>query len=157
MAKKRRERLPRTGSWPAEEAGGERGGGQRRLRVGETLRHEMSRLLRQGECRDPVLREANITVTEIALSPDLRNARVFVMPLGGANAAEILAALERSAAFLRGRLAREVTLRHMPSLAFALDRSYDHAERIAALLARPEIERDLEPRGSPAESGDDGE
>lgn len=142
---------------PYGEAGVERGRGQRRLRVGETLRHELSRVLRQGECRDPALREANVTVTEISLSPDLRNAKVFVMPLAGANAAEILAGLEHSAPFLRGRLARAAALRYAPNLVFALDRSFDHAERIAELLARPEVERDLEPRGMPAESDDDGE
>ena len=69
---------------------------QRRLRVGEELRHALSGLLRRGECRDPALRDASVAVTEVRLGSDLRNATVFVMPLGGANATEIVAGLKRS-------------------------------------------------------------
>src|SRR5258707_10070231 len=74
-----------------DQASGARPPGQRQLRVGEELRHLLAELLRPGELRDPALREANITVTEARLSPDLRNATAFVMPLGGANAEEIMA------------------------------------------------------------------
>src|ERR671925_1842506 len=84
---------------------------QRQLRVGEELRHLLAELLRPGELRDPALHEANITVTEVRLSPDLRNATAFVMPLGGANADEVVSALKRCAPFLKGLLAREVPLR----------------------------------------------
>jgi ribosome-binding factor A len=73
----------------------------------------------------------------------LRNATAFVMPLGGANATEIVAGLKRSSAFLRRLVAREVPLRYAPSLVFALDGAFAQAERIATLLARPEVERDL--------------
>ena len=79
--------------------------GQRQLRVGEELRHLLAELLRPGELRDPALRDANITVTEVRLSPDLRNATAFVMPLGGANAEEIMAGLRRSAPVNRGSIA----------------------------------------------------
>jgi ribosome-binding factor A len=116
---------------------------QRQLRVGEQLRHLLAQLLRPGELRDPALREANITVSEVRLSPDLRNATVFVMPLGGDRDPETMAGLERGAPFLRGRVARALGLRHAPNLSFALDRSFDNAERIDALLHRPEVERDL--------------
>ena len=109
------------------------------------MRHRLAELLRPGELRDPALHDANVTVTEVRLSPDLRNATAFVMPLGGANAEEIIAALRRSAPFLKGRLARLIELRHMPNLAFALDNAFDSAARISALLARPEVERDLHP------------
>src|SRR3954467_8009483 len=95
--------------------------GQRQLRVGEELRHLLAQLLRPGELRDPALRDANITVTEVRLSPDLRNATAFVMPLAGANAGEIMAGLRRSAPFLKARLARELDLRFVPNLVFALD------------------------------------
>lgn len=139
MTRSRRERPPLFG-----EARPERGAGQRRLRLGEELRHALAQLLRPGECRDPALFEASITVSEVSLSPDLRNATAFVMPLGGAEAGEIMAGLERSAPYLKGRLARAVSLRRVPELTFALDRSFEHAERIAALLARPEVDRDLE-------------
>src|SRR5271166_4286529 len=117
-----------------------RGTGQRQLRVGEELRHVLSKILRQGECRDPALRDASIAVTEVRLSPDLRNATAFVMPLGGANASEIVAGLERSAGFLKRLVAREVPLRHAPNLVFALDESFDRADRITALLARPDVD-----------------
>ncbi len=128
---------------------------QRQLRVGEELRHALARILRDGECRDPVLENASITVTEVSMSPDLRNATAFVMPLAGTNATEVVAGLERSAIFLKGRVAREVQLRNTPNLAFALDDTFDRADRISHLLTRPEVARDL---SLPAvEDGDDDE
>ena len=133
----------------------ERSVAQRRLRVGEELRHALSGILRRGECRDPALRDASVAVTEVRLGSDLRNATVFVMPLGGANATEIVAALKRSTAFLKRRVAREVVLRHTPNLIFELDLSFDQADRITALLARPEVERDLRRNATRAENNDD--
>ena len=115
------------------------------MRVGEELRHLLAELLRPGELRDPALRDANVTVTEVRLSPDLRNATAFVMPLGGDKAEEIMAGLRRSAPFLKARLARMVELRHVPNLAFAFDNAFDSAARISALLATPAVERDLHP------------
>src|SRR5437763_254379 len=79
------------------------------------------------------------------LRPDLRNATACVMPLGGANAEEVMAGLRRSAPFLKARLARLIDLRHMPNIAFAFDNAFDTAARISALLATPAIERDLHP------------
>jgi ribosome-binding factor A len=122
----------------------ERGSSQRQLRVAEELRHALTKVFRQGECRDPALRDASIAVTEVRISPDLRNATAFVMPLGGANATEIVAGLKRSSPFLRRLVAGEVPLRYAPSLVFALDDAFAQAERIATLLARPEVERDLD-------------
>jgi len=116
---------------------------QRQLRVGEELRHALARLLQPGELHDPALYDANVTVTEVQLSPDLRNATAFVMPLGGANAAEIMAGLQRSEPFLKGRIARAVRLRRVPSLTFALDSAFDSADRIAALLRSAAVDRDL--------------
>jgi ribosome-binding factor A len=105
----------------------------------------LARILASGECRDPALRDANITVTEVRMSPDLRNATAYVMPLGGAKAREIVTALTRSAGFLRAQVTRQLTLRFAPNLVFELDQTFDQADRIAALLARPEVERDLLP------------
>jgi ribosome-binding factor A len=116
---------------------------QRQLRVGEELRHALSLILQRGELRDPALAAVTITVTEVRMSPDLKNATAFVMPLGGRNAVEVLEALTRSAGYLRGQLARAVPLRFSPLLGFALDTSFDHASRINELLHRPEVERDL--------------
>jgi ribosome-binding factor A len=118
---------------------------QRQLRVGEEIRHILAQLLRPGELRDPALREANITVSEVRVSPDLRNATACVMPLAGANSGEIMEGLRRSAPFLKSRLARALDLRHIPNLVFAVDSAFESAERIAALLASPAVERDLHP------------
>ena len=119
---------------------------QRQLRVGEELRHALARLLRPGELRDPALFDANVTVTEVQLSPDLHNATAFVMPLGGGNATDIIAGLRRSAPYLKGQIAKVVRLRRVPNLNFALDSAFDTADRIAALLHSEAVERDLRNR-----------
>jgi ribosome-binding factor A len=116
---------------------------QRQLRVGEELRHTLAHILQRGELRDPALQGAAATVTEVRVSSDLKNATAYVMPLGGRHAAEVIEGLTRCAGYLRAQLAREVRLRVFPSLAFALDTSFDHASRINELLHRPEVERDL--------------
>lgn len=117
------------------------------MRIGEELRHALARIFERGELRDPDLADAAVTVTEVRVSPDLKSATAYVMPLGGAREAEIVAALRRSAPFLRRLLAREVRLRHAPNIAFALDTAFAHASRISAALHRPEVERDLGPPG----------
>jgi ribosome-binding factor A len=127
----------------------------RQLRVGEELRHAVSNILRQGACREPALQEVSIAVTEVRLSPDLREATVFVMPLGGANAAEVVIGLQRSSGFLRRLVARNVMPRYAPNLLFTLDGSFDQAERIAALLARPDVARDIHHGGTGSENRDD--
>ena len=128
----------------------------RQLRVGEEVRHGLARILARGELHDPALAQTTVTVTEARMSPDLKHATVFVMPLAGAHAPEVLAGLRRSAAYLRGLLAREVTLRFAPSLAFLLDTSFEHANRISELLHRPEVQRDVERPAEKPEDGDDG-
>ena len=158
MAKKHRDRqqlIMGARSIMGAEAEGQ--ASQRQLRVGEELRHALARILREGECRDPALGNTSITVTEVRMSPDLRNATAFVMPLAGTNAAEMLAGLKRSATFLKGLVAREVQLRNAPNLVFSLDDSFDQADRIGVLLARPEVARDLQPQAAKAEDRDDGD
>src|SRR5579862_7553574 len=120
------------------------GRSQRQLRVGEEMRHALARLLRPGELRDPALFDANVTVTEVQLSPDLRNATAFVMPLGGTNAADIVAGLRRSAPYLKAQLGKSVRLRRVPNLSFALDSAFDSAERIATVLHSEAVARDLQ-------------
>ena len=136
-------------------AGVEEKKGQRQLRVGEELRHALARILRDGECRDPLIENASITVTEVRMSPDLRNATAFVMPLAGSNATEVVAGLERSATFLKRLVAREVQLRNTPNLVFALDDSFDQADRISALLTQPEVARDLKPQSAEGRDNDE--
>jgi len=117
---------------------------QRQLRVGEELRHGLAELLERGDMRDPVLREARVTVTMVDVSPDLRNATAFIVPLGGEHADEILAAMRRAAPFFRARLAKMIDLRFAPDIRFELDRSFDNAARIEKLLHDPEVQRDLQ-------------
>jgi ribosome-binding factor A len=120
------------------------GPSQRQLRIGEELRHALAQILDRHELRDPALQDVTVTVSQVRVSPDLKNATAFVMPLGGSHAAEIVTALRRTAPYLRGALARTVNLRHAPQIGFELDTSFDHASRIDQLLHRPEIARDLE-------------
>lgn len=149
MAKRQRDRQRSAGAAAGHAAS------QRQRRVGEELRHLVAQILRDGDYRDPVLRDASITVSEVRISPDLRNATIYVMPLAGANAAEILPALKRAAPFLRGLAARDLALRYVPNLVFALDDTFDQADRISALLALPEVERDLHPEQPATGTGDD--
>ncbi len=122
----------------------QRGPSQRQLRVGEELRHALAALIERGEMRDPELRGVPVTVTMVDVSPDLRSAVAFVVPLGGSDAPRILAALRRAAPWFRGRLADAVRLRYAPELRFALDSSFDHAARIDALLRDPVVAQDLD-------------
>ena len=128
----------------------------RQQRVGEEIRHALAEILLRGELRDPVLSAASITVSEVLVSPDLKNATVFVMPLGGVSTPEVLAALSRAAIFLRRQVARVVRLRHVPQLRFRTDDSFDSADRIKQVFRRPEVARDLIDAPPPAlEDGDE--
>jgi len=93
--------------------------------------------------RDPELRDASITVTSVDVSPDLRNATAFVMPLGGQDETRLLAAMRRAAPWFRARVGERAGLRHAPEIRFELDRSFDQADRIGALLRRPDVARDI--------------
>src|SRR2546423_10494764 len=117
--------------------------GQRQLRVGEELRHLLAELLRPGELRDPALHDANITVTEVRLSPDLRNATAFVMPLGGANAEEVMAGLRPSAPLLKARPGRPLDLRPMPQIPPSFRQAVATPARASRLLARPARASDI--------------
>ncbi len=106
----------------------------RQLRMGENLRHALAELLARGDLHDPALRDATITVTEVRVSPDLRNATVFVMPLGGANLPEVVAGLQRARGYFRAQMARMVEARFVPDLSFKADESFETAARIDVLL-----------------------
>lgn len=117
---------------------------QRQLRVGEELRHALASIIERGELRDPVLAATPVTVTEVRISPDLRQARVYVMPLGGAAQDAVVSALERARGYLRRRVAGAVHLKFVPDLTFQIDRSFEEAGRIARALRQPEVARDLD-------------
>lgn len=117
---------------------------QRQLRVGEELRHALSRILSRGDLRDPELAEANITVTEVRMSPDLKAATVFVVPFAEGSPEALVSALTRAAPYFRGQLGREIDLRFIPKLSFEADHSFDQAARIDALLRRPRVRQDLD-------------
>ena len=119
---------------------------QRQLRVGEELRHVIASVLERGDIRDADVAGRPITITGVKVSPDLRNATVFVVPLGGGDPSPILAGLKRVAPYLRHELAKAVQLRVVPNLSFAADVSFDAAERIEALLRSTEVRQDLEDR-----------
>ena len=107
---------------------------QRQLRVGELLRHELTQILDRGVVRDPDLAGVAITVSEIRVSSDLRNATAYVMPLGGKDCEIVVEALGRAAPFLRRRLAARLTLKYIPNLNFETDATFDYAGRINQLL-----------------------
>ena len=116
---------------------------QRMLRVAELIRHSMAELLARGNVRDPVLETHVVTVPRVRMSPDLKLATVFVMPLGGQDTSEVIAALDRNKKFLRGEVARKVNLKFAPDIRFRIDESFENAARIDALLNSPKVRGDL--------------
>ena len=121
------------------------GGSQRQLRVGEIVRHAVADILIQGGVHDADLEGHIITVPEVRMSPDLKLATVYVMPLGGKDTDVVLAALARNKKFLRGEVAHRVNLKFAPELRFRVDERFDEAERIEKLLRTPAVQRDLKP------------
>ena len=116
---------------------------QRALRVGELVRHAMAEMLTRGDVHDPVLEGQLVTVPEVRMSPDLRLATIYVMPLGGKNGDEVVAALDRNKRYLRGEIAHRVNLKFAPDVRFRIDERFDEVERIDQLLRTPEVQRDL--------------
>ena len=127
MAKQRNDRAPN----------------QRQLRVGELIRHTLAQILEGGELHQPVLQQTPVTITEVRVSPDLRNATVFATPLGGGDPTPMLEALQRPKPYLRRRIAAIVKLRTAPNLSFKADESFDNADYMNNLLRQPDVIRDL--------------
>ena len=123
---------------------GPRGPSQRQLRAGELVRHALVEILREADLQEEALKGVSITVSEVRMSPDLKHATCFVEPLGGAHADAVVAALNRSARFLRGRLGHAVELRFTPDLKFIHDQSFDTAEHMNRLFDDPRVKRDLD-------------
>lgn len=122
------------------------GPSQRQLKVGEALRHALAWVLERATFRDPALQGVVVTVTEIRMTPDLKHATAYVMPLGGAHAPDAIEGLNRASGYLRHEVAKQVPLKFLPDYRFELDTSFDEGARIDALLNRPEVKRDLEPK-----------
>lgn len=108
------------------------------------MRHALVEILREEELEDEALKGVSVTVTEVRMSPDLKHAVCFVEPLGGARAEAVVAGLNRSSRFLRGRLGHAVELRFTPDLKFVHDESFSEADRMNRLLADPRVRRDVE-------------
>ncbi len=129
---------------------------QRQLRVGELVRKSLSECLTRGEIIDPFLEKFVISIAEVRMSPDLTLATAFVMPLGAPGQEDaVVEALNSHKKFLRGRLGRDLTIKHTPDLRFRYDETFDEASRIDALLNSPLVQRDLHHDDAPADKEDD--
>ncbi|MFO1187763.1 MAG: 30S ribosome-binding factor RbfA [Alphaproteobacteria bacterium] len=127
---------------------------QRQLRVGEVVRHVLADIFLRHALQDPALQGADLTVSEVRVSPDMRQATVFVARLGGGEMGDILKALARARGFLRARIGEALTTKFTPELHFEIDRSFDEAQHIADILHSPEVARDLQSKDDP--EADDG-
>lgn len=121
-----------------------RGPSQRQLRVAEMIRHKLAEMLGRGEIHDDVLAAHVVTISEVRMSPDLKLATAYVMPLGGRDIAPVLAALDRNRRFIRGELAHAVNLKFAPDIRFREDETFEEASRIEALLHSPRVRSDIE-------------
>ncbi|MGD9737811.1 MAG: 30S ribosome-binding factor RbfA [Bauldia sp.] len=120
------------------------GPSQRALRVGELVRHALAEILTRGEVHDPDIEGMTITIPEVRMSPDLRLATCYVMPLGAGDAGKAVEALDRNRRYLRGAVAKRVNLQFSPDIRFRVDETFAEGARIDALLRSPEVRRDLD-------------
>ena len=120
------------------------GPSQRALRVGELVRHALAAMFARGEIEDDALRGSVITVPEVRMSPDLKLANAYIMPLGGLHAEEIVAALNRHRKFVRGRVAPQINMKFAPEVRFHVDDTFEEASRIDSLLRSDKVQRDLD-------------
>ncbi|MGA8602895.1 MAG: 30S ribosome-binding factor RbfA [Beijerinckiaceae bacterium] len=124
---------------------------QRMLRVAELIRHSMAELLTRGTINDPVLEGHVVTVPRVKMSPDLKLASVYVMPLGGKDTGDVIAALDRHKKYLRTEIAHRINPKFAPEIRFKIDDSFDNVAKIDALLNSDKVKQDLQPRKDPAE------
>jgi len=120
------------------------GPSQRALRVGELVRHALAAMFARGEIEDDALRGSVITVPEVRMSPDLKLASAYIMPLGGLHAEEIVNALNRHRKFVRGRVAPQINMKFSPEVRFFVDDTFEEAGRIDSLLRSEKVQRDLD-------------
>jgi ribosome-binding factor A len=117
---------------------------QRQLRVGELIRHKLAEMLARGEIYDDVLASHVVTITEVRMSPDLRLATAYVMPLGGKDTKTVIEALARNSKFIRGEISHAVDLRVAPDVRFREDETFEEVTRIDRLLHSEKVRRDVE-------------
>jgi len=117
---------------------------QRQLRVGELVRHALSEIFARGETNDSDLEKSGITILEVSMAPDLKQARAYVRPLIEGQEDLLMAALKRNKKYLRKLLSPRLGLKFMPNIRFMLDTAPDHARRIDDLLLDPKVSRDLQ-------------
>lgn len=120
------------------------GPSQRQLRVGELVRRELSDILMRGDIHDPELNRFSVTVGEVRMSPDLRVATAYVVPLGGEGQDEVIGLLARNQGELRHQIGRSLTLKFAPELRFRPDATFDRLDEARELFARDEVRRDVE-------------
>jgi ribosome-binding factor A len=120
------------------------GPSQRQLRVGELIRHALAEMLARGEVHDDVLSAHVVTVPEVRMSPDLRLASIYVMPLGGKDVQAVVVALDRNKKFIRAEIARAINLKFAPDVRFLADETFDEAQRIERLLASDKVRQDID-------------
>lgn len=125
------------------EKSGKRPPSQRQLRVGEEIRSALAQIFAHGETHNPILDGSSITVSEVRISPDLKNATAYVMPLAGSNKETVMAALKENGSRLRGMVTRKIILRTSPRIAFKLDTSFEEANRINLLLNSERVRADV--------------
>lgn len=120
-----------------------KGPSQRQLRAGELIRHALVEIMQRETLRDPALEGVSVTISEVRMSPDLKQATVYASPLGGGAEAEVIEGLNRVASYLRGVLGKAIDLKFTPALKFRRDEVFAEAQKIDELLARPDVARDL--------------
>jgi ribosome-binding factor A len=121
-----------------------KGPSQRMLRVGELIRHKVSEMLIRGDIHDDVIAAHSITIPEVRISPDLKIATVYVMPLGGKDIKPVIEALTRNKKYIRAEVAHTLNLRYAPDLKFREDETFEEATRIDRLLDSPKVRQDVE-------------
>jgi ribosome-binding factor A len=121
-----------------------RGPSQRQLRVGELIRRTLSDILIRGEIHDPDLNRMSITVGEVRVSPDLRIATAYILPLGGQGREEALSALQRNRYELRRAVTKELTIKFSPEIKFAIDETFDRLDDTRRLFEQENVRRDLD-------------
>ena len=116
----------------------------RKLKVGEEIRHAISKIFERGVLRDPNLQDITLTVTEVKMSNDLKSAVAFVVPMGSSNQHQIIKGLNHASFFVRKKITEFITLKFLPKIIFRIDNSFDKFRKVDSILKRPEVMQDIQ-------------